>query len=440
MKLLIGLVFLFLSGQFVAAQTTDVQAMLDQGQFDEAEAQLQARLAEAPDDHDARLALGVTTFLHGIEEFSQTTYRFGVRDVTRDFAMMGPGFSLPIRPNPDPEPVAADDVVAMFERFAEALAEVDAILEPIGDQPAKMTLRLGTVRMDLNADGEAADDENLWRFVEAILDPPQRDPWMEPRGDDFEGIEFEEDGPNFVDPEAEGFVLGLDTADAYWLRGYCNVMGGVADVILAYDGTELFNRTGHLFFENPTTPYPWLVKTDAGNNGWFNEFDVLDFVALFHLLNQPLRDADRMAEAHAHFKQVVAISRLNWSAILAETDDFYEWVPSPDQTGVLPMRLTAEQIDSWMAFLDEADRILDGETLIPFWRGGPDGLGSAHPTLGVNLKRVFTEPTPFDLMLWFQGTAAQPYLEEGPRTQADFWQELNREFGRNFLGFSFWIN
>ena len=44
------------------------------------------------------------------------------------------------------------------------------------------------------------------------------------------------------------------------------------------------------------------------------------------------------------------------------------------------------------------------------------------------------------MMLWFQGTAAQPYLEEGPRTQADFWQELNREFGRNFLGFSFWIN
>ena len=157
------------------AEPLDVQALLDQGQFDEAEAQLQARLAEAPDDHDARLALGVTTFLHGIEEFSQTTYRFGVRDVTRDFAMMGPGFSLPIRPNPDPEPVAADDVVAMFERFAEALAEVDAILEPIGDQPAKMTLRLGTVRMDLNADGEAADDENLWRFVEAIRDPPRRD-------------------------------------------------------------------------------------------------------------------------------------------------------------------------------------------------------------------------------------------------------------------------
>lgn len=422
------------------AQPLDVQELLDAGQFDEAKAQLRAQLAESPGDHDARLALGVTTFLHGIEEFSQTTYRFGVRDVTRDFAMMGPSFSLPVRVNPNPEPVAADDVVAMFERFAAALEEVDTILEPIGDAPAKMTLRLGTVRMDLNADGELADDENLWRFVQAIVDPPQRqDPWMQQEGD-FGDIDFEEDGPNFVDPQAEGFVLGLDTADAYWLRGYCNVMGGVADMILAYDGTELFNRTAHLFFENPVTPYPWLVKTDAGNNGWFNENDVLDFIALLHLVNQPLRDADRMRDAHAHFKQVVAISRLNWDAILAETDDFYEWVPNPDQTGVLPIRLTPEQIDSWQTFLDEADRILDGETLLPFWRGGPDGLGSVHPTLGVNLKRVLTEPTPFDLMLWFQGTAAQPYLEEGPRTQGDFWRQLNREFGRNFLGFSFWIN
>lgn len=421
------------------AQPIDVQTLLDQGRFDEAKGQLQTQLADQPNNHDARLALGVTTFLHGIEEFSQTTYRFGVRDVTQDFAMMGPVFSLPIRPNPSPEPVAADDVVAMFERFAAALEEVDTILQPIGDAPAKMTLRLGTVRMDLNADGKLAEDENLWRFVQAIIDPPgQRDPWGQQ--DHFEGIEFEEDAPEFVDPQAEGFVLGLDTADAYWLRGYCNVMGGVADILLAYDGTELFNRTAHLFFENPTTPYPWLAKTDAGHNGWFNANDVLDFVALIHLLNQPLRDAGRMENAHAHFKQVIAISRLNWNAILAETDDDHEWVPSPDQTGVLPIRLTSDQIASWQTFLDEADRILDGETLLPFWRGGPAGLGSVHPTLGVNLKRVFTEPTAFDLMLWFQGTAAQPYLEEGPRTQADFWRELNQEFGRNFLGFSFWIN
>lgn len=422
----------------VQADPVDVQPLLDQGQFDEVKGQLQAQLIAEPGDHDARFALGVTTFLQGIEEFSQTTYSFGVRDVTGELGMVGPGLNLPIRFNPDPKPVSADDVVAMFERFAEALAEVDAILEPIGDAPAKMNLRLGTVRMDLNADGELANDENLWRFVQAVLNPGNRIQPLEQ--DQFEGIEFEEDGPGFVDPEAETFILGLDTADAYWLRGYCNVMGGVADLVLAYDGTELFNRTAHLFFEKPVTPYSWLTNNPDGNNGWFNPEQVLDFIALFHLLNQPLRDADRMADAHRHFKQVVAISRLNWKAILAETDDDNEWVPSPDQTGVLPIQLTAEQIDSWQRFLDEADRILDGETLLPFWRGGPEGLGSAHPTLGVNLKRVFTEPTDFDLMLWMQGTAAQPYLEEGPRTQADFWRRLNEEFGRNFLGFSFWIN
>lgn len=107
---------------------------------------------------------------------------------------------------------------------------------------------------------------------------------------------------------------------------------------------------------------------------------------------------------------------------------------------MLPFKLTQEQIERWLEFLDEAQAIMDGKKLLPFWRGGPEGLGGVHPELGVNLKRVFTEPAAFDLMLWIQGTAAQPYLEEGPRTQADFWRRLNNEFGRNFLGISLWIN
>ena len=60
--------------------------------------------------------------------------------------------------------------------------------------------------------------------------------------------------------------------------------------------------------------------------------------------------------------------------------------------------------------------LLAGKRLLPFWRG--------DPSRGVNLRRVFTEPRPFDLVLWVQGTAATPYLEKGPLTKPEVWRRL----------------
>jgi hypothetical protein len=85
-----------------------------------------------------------------------------------------------------------------------------------------------------------------------------------------------------------------------------------------------------------------------------------------------------------------------------------------------------------MQFLDEADAVLDGKKLIPFWRSR-DGRG-------INLRRVFTEPTRFDLVLWFQGTAATPYLEEGELTSPDTWRRFQRIFRGEFFTFAAWFN
>ncbi|MHB2020064.1 MAG: hypothetical protein ACYCW6_24265 [Candidatus Xenobia bacterium] len=71
------------------------------------------------------------------------------------------------------------------------------------------------------------------------------------------------------------------------------------------------------------------------------------------------------------------------------------------------------------------------ETLA-FWRDGE--------TRGVNLRRVFTEPTTLDAVLWLQGTAATPYLENGPMTRPEVWQRLVRVFQGNFPGFAIWFN
>ena len=73
-----------------------------------------------------------------------------------------------------------------------------------------------------------------------------------------------------------------------------------------------------------------------------------------------------------------------------------------------------------------------GKKLIPFWRS-KDGRG-------INLKRFFTEPRTFDLVLWVQGTAALPYLEKGELTTGTNMEELDRLLEGDLFLFSVWVN
>jgi len=94
-------------------------------------------------------------------------------------------------------------------------------------------------------------------------------------------------------------------------------------------------------------------------------------------------------------------------------------------------------VDAWLETLDEAEQVLQGKKLIPFWRGESER--------GVNLRRAFTESNSFDLIEWVQGTAATPYMENGPLTglaEPRTGTRLNDAFGSpfNFIGFGFWFN
>jgi hypothetical protein len=90
-------------------------------------------------------------------------------------------------------------------------------------------------------------------------------------------------------------------------------------------------------------------------------------------------------------------------------------------------------VAAWRSFLNEAHLILDGEVLLPYWRG-------ADETRGVNLRKAFEEPREFDLLLWLQGSAAIPYLENGTVSDDDFWRQTNQTFNGQFLGFAVWFN
>ena len=94
--------------------------------------------------------------------------------------------------------------------------------------------------------------------------------------------------------------------------------------------------------------------------------------------------------------------------------------------------MTDERIALWRDLLDETEDALKGEKLVRFWRG--DG------SQGIDLKRVFQEPETLDVLLWIQGTAAAPYLEEGEYTRDFLWRDFEDAFGDNPFSYIFYIN
>ena len=171
----------------------------------------------------------------------------------------------------------------------------------------------------------------------------------------------------------------------------------------------------------------------------FDAAVLADAIALIHTIDWPLAEPERLTRALDHLETTVALSRASWTAILAETDDRREWLPGPRQTGIIPSRpggppvaVSEAMIEEWFLLLDEVEAILAGRTLVPYWR--------VRDGRGVNVRRVLVEPRPFDLILWIQGAAVAPYLEEGTLSRGDTWRRIAGAFGGRFLPFAVWFN
>ncbi|TIS32618.1 MAG: hypothetical protein E5X11_23795, partial [Mesorhizobium sp.] len=84
------------------------------------------------------------------------------------------------------------------------------------------------------------------------------------------------------------------------------------------------------------------------------------------------------------------------------------------------------------AALTMAEDLLEGRVLLPHFRV----IGK-----GINMKRFFDEPKPFDLVLSITGPAIAPYLESGKILTSDDFNQIQREFGgAGFLIFALWFN
>jgi len=262
-----------------------------------------------------------------------------------------------------------------------------------------------------------------------------------------------QDLPTFSQ-QAQDLVVGLDRGDVSWLRGYCHFLAALGELCLAVDGQQAFECSAHLLFEKVETPHTFLLESRRAfdENPLGNVAAMSDVISFVHQLTRlPIQEPARTKAALAHMEAGVAQGQELWKFVLAETDDDQEWIPNPRQTGVIGVKVTQEMVDAWLETLGEAEQVLQGKKLLPFWRGTVQGRGEGQGRVegqgrGVNLRRVFTEPQPtFDVIQWVQGTAATPYLEDGPLTKfADpaTGTRLTGAFGgpTNFAGFAFWFN
>lgn len=389
------------------AAPPNVEKYLHQGDYLGGEKALLEHLINDPKDTEARFGLGALQFIRAVETLGQDMYRFGMNSDLG--TLLGfPFFRLPIPINPRPEEIDYQKFRSLFTHFMEGLTKAEKNLALVRDPKTKLPLKMGLIKLDWDGDGKA--DDYLKTILSKYLNLMAR-----------------------VERNILGeMAVSFDQSDAIWLQGYCNLLLAMGSVILAHDHQNTFEVSASLFFPKVKTPFGFLNNIPRRKADNFSTYTILDLIAFIHMWRFPLRDQKKMEAALAHLEKVIALSRESWASILAETDNDLEWIPGPKQTGVMGIGVQQSMIDGWLEFLDEAESLLKGKKLIPFWREGENR--------GVNLRRVFTLSRDFDAILWIQGTAATPYLENGVLTNQAVWGHLQRVFGGDFFGFAIWFN
>ncbi|MCO6047790.1 hypothetical protein NG895_28125 [Aeoliella sp. ICT_H6.2] len=389
---------LTLTGVVLAKPTTpaEVEPFLVEGRIQEGIDEFQQR-----DDSTAQYAVGVLKVLAAVEGLTQDLYRYGLRDNNPRL----PFVRLPVPANDGPEQLTYVKWRQVLQDFVDDLDDAQQSLLAIQDEDVKLKLPVGLVRLDLNGDGVAEQDETFWRVFTAVA-------WRAAK----------------LDEDQQRFEIGFDKADAHWMIGYTHLLQAMAEAWLAYDTEAFYNQTAPMFFAGAETPKV-LLRSNLQRG--FNPDSIADAIAAIHLMKFDVVEPERMKAALKHLQEMIAQSRQVWICIGKETDDDREWIPGPNQTSLTPLRVNQSIADGWQVFLDEADAVLAGEKLVPHWRV-PAGQG-------ININRVFNEPREFDLVMWVHGAAAVPYLEEGEVVSQETARTLNRIFQGRFVAFAIWF-
>lgn len=358
-----------------------VEEALMSGDLAQAEATLRGHLESHPKDDEVRFGLGITQILLAAERIShslqgpnglKTRFLSQTVDGARD-----PRSKLP--------PEAYLVLRRLIGRFGNDVRTAEATLTEVSNTDVKLRLHVGRIRFDFDGDGKSAPDETLLRAVSRLAAKNR--------------------GAN----QQEDLLVAFDRADVHWFRGQCHGLVAVCEFVLAYDWRKLLD---HLY--------------SAGTLNESKVLSLVDAAAILHLIDWPVAEPKRMSSALDHLKTMVRQFHQVHDAAEAETDDDHEWIAGPKQVATLSGKnISAEVFARRRAFLDEVDRLLAGKRLLPLVRHYPN----YKQKRGVNVRRVFTEPRRFDLILWIQGSAAEHYLEEGD-VNDEFWLKLTDGFAK----------
>ncbi len=384
-----------------AARTETVKS-LESDKLADGIATLEVMVARDSGNDEARFGVGMVRFIQAIEHLSQGLYKYGLQPPR---SMMMPIVRLPVPENPNPEPVDYEKFRAILLAFVADLSAAESTLAGIGTSDVKIPVNLVTIRYDADGDGTVGADETMTAALARFLEV------------------------DVAEIAAQPMVVAFDHADAFWLRGYCNVLMALSEFLLAHDWHESFDASFHVFFPRAHSPFQMALAPPSDGFIFSSEGAIADLISFLHI-RWPVSEPARMAAVREHLKSMIALSRQDFSAVVAETDDDHEWIPNAHQTGAAGSPVNAEQIAAWEKVLDEFDALLDGRKLMPHWR----------MKQGINLRKVFEDPRPFDFVLWITGPAALPYVEDGPVLTSEEWRGIIRAFEGSFGSYAIWFN
>ncbi len=383
----------------------------------EATAQRDEFAAECDNGHaDACFGVGLIDVILAAEGLSQALYRHGavVPDMASAAMFLGVPGGIGTGPaNPAPEKLTYELLRAIMGDFVAGLDQAQQGFLLAGEtEEFSIVIDPLLVRLDINGDGQVHEGETQAALLGDMLDLPQG----KSKGDKTKAVDTS---------------IGFDRADAFWFAGYTQITASPVDLLLAHDFSQLFDAVGHRVF--PKAGLPMQDYARGGTLMMDPETDtfIADVIAFLHMARFPVTDAARLQGVLERMEAVTALSRQNWDAILAETDDNRELVPSPRQTSIVPgHEVTEEVVEAWLATLDTLDQILAGDLLLPHWRFSQ----------GFDLRAYFETATETDLIMLFVGQGAVPFLRDGPIADAGSFAAGNAVFGDRWPNFAIWFN
>ena len=351
-------------------------------------ARLEGISAPTPSEN---FALGGLRFLRTIEFGMQQRWAMGLND-----PLGLPLLRIPLSYNPAPASFDPAVIAMIFRDTANGMTSARAALDSLaeGAEPV-VELDLAAVWLDVNVNATRDPGEGLLDLVGGMI---------------------QTDSP----PAPNSLTVRFDAADAAWLSAYTHLLEGLGDLVLAYDPTAAVRLV-------TDSRQRMIPGADAGAQDYLARdygifFDV--GYAVIEALDQP-PDASRSRAALDHFRAMVADNRRFWALVAAETDNDREWLPNDAQQSAFGITLPRGTGTVWLAVLDDLDRLLTGDLLMPHWRFAREG---------VNVARMLSEPAPIDLAGWIQGSAAIPYLEKGLMISSASWGAFEQMLdGRGML-------